>query len=202
MRENRALVIWHHVNRLMRHHRISEDDFAPDVAKLYNERTPLHARGIAFHEYPAGANPYDIDRANAQLLFRMLKPGGPTRMPVEVEEAVVLALPRPFRDECQRELAARMGLLAAALPPAGEDPIGQHIKSPCELMRRTADAVERIAPMLANGTIDADDAPHFTAALAAINDVMGACVTINAQITQAMQQVPAKPPLRVVRDAT
>lgn len=187
LRETRAGVIWRHVDLYLRRTATKEHDFGDAVADLYQDRTPLHLRAIEFPAHVAGANPYDVMRARGQLLFRMLKPDGPTRLPVELEEAVVLALPAPFRDECLRDLAARLGLLAAALPEAADAPAGQQIRQPCELMRRTADAVERIAPMLADGRIGPEDAPHFAAALASVNDVMGACVTINAQITQAMQ---------------
>lgn len=187
MRETRAQVIHRHVDHYVRHSGAKEHDFADAVAALYQERTPLHLRCVDFHAHAAGGNPYDVLRANGQLLFRMLRPDGPTRLPVDLEEAVVLSLPEPFRGECQRDLAERLGLLAAALPAPADAPAGQHIKSPCELMRRAADAVERIAPMLEDGRIGPEDAPHFASALAAVNDVMGACVTINAQVHQAMQ---------------
>lgn len=190
LRETRAAAIWRHVDLYLRRTGAKEHDFGDAVAELYQDRTPLHLRAIEFPPHAAGTNAYDVMRARGQLLFRMLKPDGPTRLPVELEEAVVLALPAPFRDECLRDLAERLGLLAAALPAADDAPAAQQIKHPCDLMRRTADAVERIAPMLADGRIGPEDAPYFAAALTAVNDVMGACVTINAQITQAMGKAP------------
>lgn len=196
MRETRAATIWHHVDQYLRHTRASQDDFAPEVAALYEQRTPLHARAIKFHAYAAGDNPYDVNRANAQLLFRMLKPDGPSRLPVELEEAVVLALPQPFRDECLRELAARLGLLAAPIPVGTDTTLLQQLKSPCELLRRAMAAVEPITQMLENGSICADDAEHFGVALQRLADLQSACVTVTAQIGMAMQSTNTVVPLR------
>jgi hypothetical protein len=190
MRETRAHAIWRHVQLALRHTGATEADFAENVAALYLQRTPLHLRGIEFHAHVAGGDPYAVLRANAQLLFRMLKPDGPTRLPVELEEAVVLALPQPYQDEAQRDLAERLGRLAAPLPASSTASLREQVKSPCALMRSAADAVERIAPMLEDGHIGAEDAPHFADALASLSEVMGLCVTLNAQIAQAMQPAP------------
>ena len=189
MRESRAHALFAHVQLALRHTGRTEAEFADAVVALYHARTPLHARAIEFHGHVAGSDPYDVMRANAQLLMRALKPGGPVRLPVDLEEALVLALPQPYQDECQRELAARLGLLSAPLPVAPDAAMAQQIKSPCELLRRAAAAVERIAPMLEdNKGIGPEDAAHFADVLKALNDVAGVCVTINAQVVQAMRQ--------------
>lgn len=188
MRESRALALFGHVQMALRHAAISQEDFADEVARIYMERTPLHVRGIEFHAHGRGVDPYQVRRDNAQLLFRMLKPGGPVRLPVEVEEAVVYALPQPFREECLRELCARYGLLPAPIPPSPDAAPAEQVRSPCTLMRQAAAAIERIAPMLEDGRIGPEDAPHFADALRAINAVMSTCVTLNEQIAQAMQQ--------------
>jgi len=186
MRETRAAAIWYHVDQYLRRTGAKEHDFADAVAELYQQRTPLHGRSVEFEPHAAGSNVYAVMRARGQLLFRMLKPDGPTRLPVELEEAVVLALPAPYREECLRELAERMGLLAAPLPAQQGDTLARQVKSPCELLRSTADAVEQLAPMLEDGAIGPEDAPQFAPALAALSEVMGVCVTLNAQIAQAM----------------
>lgn len=187
MRETRAHTIHHHVLMALRHTGLDQQEFSDEVARIYLDRTPLHARSIDFHMHTRGSDPYQVRRANEQLLFRMLKPNGPVRMPVEVEEAVVLALPQPFRDECLRELAARYGLLAATIPVDGGASLPDQLRAPCELMRRAAVAVERIAPMLENGVIGPEDAPHFAAALRAINDLTAVNVTLSTQIADAME---------------
>src|SRR5690606_36872171 len=79
-------------------------------------------------------------------------------------------------------LLARSGLLYAPLPGTGQ---GGELVGPCELMRRAADAVQRIAPMLADLRITGEDAQHFDAAEDALGKVMGACVTVTTQIAMA-----------------
>lgn len=111
MRESRSAVITHHVRAALQHSGLSERVYACAVADSYRERTPLQARSVEFH---AGGC-YDADaRSNAQLLRRMLD--GQVRMPIDLEEPLVLSLPEPFRSACLRELAARTGHLAAPLP--------------------------------------------------------------------------------------
>lgn len=190
MRETRGHVLHAHVLMALKHSGRTQADFADAVAHLYAERTPLHARSIEFHAHVAGSNPYDVHKANAQILFRMLRPEfTDSRMPVELEEAVVLALPAPFQDECQRELAERLGLLAAPLPVGVDAPLAQQMKSPCELLRRAAAAVESIAPMLDdNNHIGPEDAAHFGKALQLLADVQAAAISITAQIGQSMDQ--------------
>ena len=194
MRETRAAAIWYHVDQFLRRTGAKEHEFADEVAELYHQRTPLAGRGVEFEPHAAGSNAYDVMRARGQLLFRMLKPAGAVRLPVELEEVVVLALPAPYREECLRELAERVGMLAAPLPAQPGDALARQVKSPCELLRSTADAVERLAPMLEDGRVEADDAPLFPAALAALSEVMGVCVTLQAQMAKAMQDASAKAP--------
>lgn len=193
MRDTRAEVIYAHVLMALRHSGLDQADFADDVARLYMKRTPAHARGLQFHQHQRGVDPYGVKRANEQLLFRMLKPTGPVRMPAEVEEAVVLSLPQRYREECLAELSARYGLLAAPLPAADGAAIADKVKSPCELMRKGAAAVERIAPMLEDGSIGPEDRAHFADALGALNDVVGCCTTLIAQIASAMREDQAAP---------
>ena len=113
----RCRTIWRHVDLAMRY--LGEENretFAQDVMDLYHTRTPLHLRAVSFHEITPGSDVYHLLRMNAQLLFRMLNPDGPTRLCVELEEAVVLSLPEPYKTECMRDLALRYGLLPVPRP--------------------------------------------------------------------------------------
>ena len=188
MRETRGHVLHAHVLMALAHSGMKQADFADAVVHLYDVRTPLHAQSIHFHKHVKGSNPYDVQKANTQILFRMLRPEfTDSRMPVELEEAVVLALPEPFRDECQRELAERLGLLAAPLPVGVDATVAQQLKSPCDLLRRAMAAVDPITAMLENGQIGPEDEPHFGLALRRIADLQAACVAVTAQIGLAIE---------------
>lgn len=116
-RTTRCRIIWRHVDLAIRHRGDeTRESFAQAVMDLYHSRTPLHLRTVTFHQLDRGADVYKVQRANAQLLFRMLDPDGPTRLCVELEEAVVLSLPEPYKSECLRDLSHRYGLMPSPQP--------------------------------------------------------------------------------------
>ena len=178
--------------------RLKWNEYAPAVVQHYHDMVALEDRIVDFR-VPSTAENYEAaTRLNTQTVKRILS--GEIRMCVDIEESLIAALPDQQRDRLLSALLARDGLLLARKPPARGDLVGQ-VATPCELMRSAASAVERIAPMLADGQgIGPEDAPHFAAALQGINGVMGACVTLNAQIADAMAVTPAGgAALKVVR---
>lgn len=165
----RDAVIHRHVTTAMMHARgMTRETFAADVVDLYHARTAPNLRAIAFHVAARGADVYEVQRANGQLLFRMLNPDGPTRLPVEIEEAVVLALPEPYRNECLRELANRYGLLAVPVPAA--DGLGRLVHTG-EAVRKFGDVLLALAQTIGDGHLDAadvDNAPRAVTELDAL----------------------------------
>lgn len=177
--------------------RLKWNEYAGAVVEHYHDLTAVEDRIVDFHVASTAENFEQCTRLNTQTIKRILS--GEIRMCVDIEESLIAALPDAQRDHMMAALLARDGLLLARRPPAVDDITGQ-MGTPCELMRSTAAAVEKIMPMLADGTgIGPEDAPHFTVALHGLNSVMGACITINAQIIDAMGKVPTAAPLRVVR---
>lgn len=172
----RDAVIADHVAAAMRHSRLSYETFAQAVGDLYHERTPDTQRGVRFHPVPR-TEPYAAMRANAQLLRRYVE--GPVRMPVELEESIVLALPEPFLSTCRRELAMRYGLLAAEQPEAGAPGQGLQLAA---LLQSAGDSVAALAPMFDDFVIDHDDAAHAPGALAELEQLMGTVTTMIAMI--------------------
>lgn len=158
-------------------------EYAGAVVEHYHGHVAPAERVVPFH-LPTSADDFDhASRLNTQTVRRLL--GGEIRMPSDIEESLVAALPPAQREQVLTSLLARQGLLLAHVPPAADDAAGQ-IGTPCELLRRAATAVERIAPMLSDGVICPKDAPYFAEALGATTAVMGVCVTIQAQIAGAM----------------
>ncbi len=169
--------------------RMTWGEYAAAVVRHYHDSVAMQDRIMEFHVATCAANHDSATRLNTQTVKRVLS--GEIRMCVDIEESLIAALPAAARDHLLAALLARDGLLLARKPPADGDAVG-HMATPCELMRRTAGAVDKIMPMLADGSgIGPEDAPHFAAALSGITQVMGACITINAQIANAMGQVPA-----------
>lgn len=172
--------------------RITWKAYVDAVVKHYHDHTDVPDRILQFHVASTADQVEDFARLNTQTIKRMLI--GEHKLVADIEDALIAALPPEWRARLLTALLDRHGLLLAHKPPALDDAAGQ-ITSACALMRKTAAAVQAIAPMLENGRIDADDAPHFIPALEAVNKVMGACVTLNTQISTAIATFtpPARP---------
>lgn len=176
MRESRSQIIAEHVMLAITRSALTERTYAGAVADLYQERTPLHARSVRFAN---SADAYADDEANRQIVKRMLD--GRVRMAVDVEEALVLALPEPFRSKLLADLARRFGLLAAELPAshaAGQ----QHQVG--VLIRDMGRALDSLAPMLDDGLLDANDAAHAPLALRELEQLEARIATLNNAIRQ------------------
>jgi hypothetical protein len=151
------------------------------VVSLYDTRTPLAARHVPFHRT---ADVYADQKANAQLLRRMLSIDALVRMPVELEEALVLALPEPMRTECLRELADRYGLLAAPKP------CGTRIRPvvPAGILRETGEAVIALAQVIDQ---DAPRLADLQRAASELIDVIAHCTSAREQILDAANAMAA-----------
>lgn len=166
--------------------RLNWNEYAEAVVAHYHAAVAAEDRVVEFHVGTTADSAKRAERLNTQTVKRTLI--GEIRMCTDLEESLVAVLPEEWRNRLMRRLLERQGLLLARLPAAPDDQIGQ-IRSSCVLMRKAATAVERVAPMLEDQVIDPDDAPYFVPALEALNAVMGACITLNGQITRAMAQM-------------
>lgn len=169
--------------------------YTQGVVDHYHATVATLDRLVEFRVATTADNAEKASRHNTQIVRRFLS--GEYRMLVDLEESLIAALPPAERDRVMSVLLERNGLLLARKPPA-DDGLAAQVAAPCELMRQAATAVERIAPMLANGRIGPEDDRYFVAALQALNAVMGVCITIITQIAQATTQVPARGRMRAV----
>lgn len=186
MREPRSATIGRVVLDALRHSGLTEQAYAARVVDLYHQRVALHERTVEFHAGTTAGQVIEAQRANAQLLRRMLN--GAVRLPADLEESLVLALPPPYQRHLLSELAARYGLLAVAEPSRTE--AGQHATL-ANLCREFGEAVERVAPMLADGRIDASDRNLAGPAVRELRDVLAATHGLIALIQSATQPAAA-----------
>lgn len=165
------------------------NQYAERVVQHYHDRVPvLTDRVVEFHVATTADNFDHFTRLNTQTVKRVLS--GENRMPADLEESLVAALDAADRERLQMQLLDRAGLLYAPKPVQGP---GGEVVASCELLRRAADAVQRIAPMLADGRITIDDAPHLLDAARGLQQVMGACISLNVQIAAAGSALGGKP---------
>lgn len=188
MRSNRTAALATHVEHALRHARLSSETYADEVRRLYQERTPEGARVVQFQNPDAADDPYRALRHNAQTVRRYLGLcEQPIRLLADLEEAMVLALPEPYRAECLRELAARYGLLAARMP--GHERAATALPL-ADLMRETAEVVEAVAPLMADGLLDSFDGHlQINQALQQLADLEAACASQRAQLEAGLQAV-------------
>jgi hypothetical protein len=191
-RLTRDRAIAHHIALALKHTELTRESYGDDVVRIYHERTPLHLRHVEFHLQTRGADPYAVLRANAQLLFRQID--GVVRLASEIEEALVLALPEPFRGACLRELAARYGLLAASQP--AEQPAGQ-VSQLGGLSREFGEALQALSKTMDDARLDHADALHAAEVVAQLDDLIAAATTVRAAHSAVLSSAPA---LRIVND--
>lgn len=179
MRESRSAVLAYYARAAVRHSGLTERAFAMRVVELYEERTPAAHRRVPFS---TSADPFDRERANAQTLHRFLfadeGAANSYRLPDDLEEACVLALPDAFRRECLRELCERYGLLAATATPPRED---ARFRSVACLLRETAEAVEAMPAVVG---ADAVTPGAIDKALRELLDVEAAAASLRAWLEE------------------
>ena len=126
--------------------------FAMAVAELYLARTAPDVRSVPF-KLGEGDELIAAMRANAQTLRRYMD--GTTKcMPCDLEDAWVLALPEPYRSDCEAELARRRGRVSVPMPVMAVDADAHAI---AELMRTAGVLCASFGVSLADGKIDADE---------------------------------------------
>ncbi|WP_337052515.1 hypothetical protein [Pseudoxanthomonas sp. USHLN014] len=180
-RPTRSQVIGTLVTEAVLQTRTTWDSYADAVVRHYHDATDLGEREVTFHIATTAGNAVEATRKNTQTVRRLLI--GEIRMHVDIEEALVAALPQDWRQRLHAALLARSGLIYAEAPRPVDAP--SHFNAPCQLMRTTAEAIERIEPMLTDGRIGPDDLPYFDAAQRGLDMVTGVCLTVRAQIEAA-----------------
>lgn len=178
MRESRPNVLLHHIIMAVKNSALTFRSYATHVRDEYDARTPVATRGIHFR---TTRDPYSDEKLNAQTLQRLLD--DPAKLPCEIEEALVLALPEPFQSECRRELAARMGELAAPMPREGH---GAAVADAAALMRETGEALALLAPAFDGNSILPHQRASAKRALGELDDVLSTTVAIKTRLTEAL----------------
>jgi hypothetical protein len=186
--ETRTETILRHVQQCMRETATSWPSFGQTVAEEYVERVPLHKRVITFH---FDGDAYKDMRANGQLVDRCLD--GSTRLPADLEESIVHALPKPYRDACVRDLARRYGLLGARRLDAENTSLADDLEAIGDLVESSGRAVAHLGRMVVDGVIDARDLPHIKPTQAAIDQAIANLTAMRHRLDTVTVDVAHKP---------
>jgi len=173
---SRQQVIYGYTDKMLNETAMNANSFAMHVAEQYFAMTAPHR-----HDKKAvplrmgqGDDLADALKANGQALRRYMD-GTVKTLPADLEDAWVLSLPEPYRSDCERDLAARRGLLPIRLSliAADADTAGIGV-----LMVEFGSLVSALTPATADGVIDERDRPHAKTIIDRCNDVVIAALTI------------------------
>ncbi len=175
--EPRSAVVFRHTTDAVRNSGHTDSSLAQAIADQYLADVAPTERIVQFH---TGTDADSIERAlkaNAQIVGRIRN--GTVKMPVDLEESWVRALPTQWREACSRELAQRYGFLGARIPMM-EPHAG--VLAVARLSVEFGHTLEALTNILADGRICAMDIPEMRRAL----DEMG---QLEAELTTARQYV-------------
>jgi len=151
--------------------------FAMDVAQRYLEMTAPDVRQVKLRT-GEGADLIKAMENNAQV-FRRYMNGTVNTLPADLEDAWVMALPEPFRGDCERDLARRRGMLAVQMP--ADDETAQAVGL-ARLAHEFGELMSALAPALADGKLDAADLPFARRILDESDDLISAVVALRRQV--------------------
>lgn len=99
------------------------DGYVDTLRQIYWRDTPARVRTFEFRDPETDPEPARAMAANTAKVMDWFNPRRTVRMPVELEEAAVFALPESIRERCQQDLARRLGCYGALKRPV--DPAGE-----------------------------------------------------------------------------
>lgn len=176
--ETRSRTIVRHLEHYQRQTGKSWPSLAQVIVERYFEQVPADCRVIEFHPAQSSDDPYEAMRANAQILRRMRE--GEVRFPADLEEAVMAALPDPYRQNLLDDLAAHYGLLAVKAPAFTDTEDARNLAHFWKEVGEAADAV--IEMINDNGRIGPEDRDKAEFTVAQLDDVIREAATIKAKI--------------------
>lgn len=156
--------------------------FAQRLADAYHALTDMPDRVIEFQIGATADGQLRAMKANAKTVDRICD--GSIRFPLDLLDAWADALPAALALEFRREMARRLGFLGA-LPPSEAG----STTDVATLAAEFGQTMTALAPLLADGRIDAGDCPALIRqALREGTDLVASWLTLQAQLVAALPQ--------------
>lgn len=177
----RQSVVYGYTRRMLDETATNAASFAMQVAESYLAMTAPDVRTVPFR-LGEGDDLLKAMRNNAQILRRYMD-GSVKTLPADLEDAWVLALPDPYRADCERDLASRRGRLT--MRALGADAAARTV-GVGELALEFGQLLEALAPALSDGAITEADLPHARRILCESDDLISAVLAVRRQITDLL----------------
>lgn len=169
----RQSVIYGYTRRMLDETATNANSFAMEVAERYLARVAPDQRQVKFR-LGEGDDLLSAMRNNGQILRRYMD-GTLKVLPADLEEAWVLALPDPYRSECERELGRRRTFYPVRVL---ESAAGAEAAGMAQLATEVGQLFEALSHALADGRVDEQDLPHVGRILDETDDVIAAVLAI------------------------
>lgn len=182
----RQAVIYAHTRKMLDTTALCVRKFSTCVAEKYAELVAPEFRLVPFRSGVTLDDMFKAERHNAQIIARYMD-GTVKALPADLEDAWLQALPQPFRDECERDLARRRDLLIVKLDKSSDYGLGAvSIGSMLLEMGQLCDA---LAPAMADNTLTPEDQKHAIRILNEADDMIGAVTRLREQILPLLPKV-------------
>lgn len=178
-REPRAAVIRRYTTEAIRNSHHTDASFAAEVAERYMALVAPNERTTTFHVGTDADSIVKAGQRNAKLIERFRD--GTTKLPADVEEAWVEALPDPWRLQCARELARRYGFMGALAPSSAE---AAQMLCTASMLVEFGQAVQALVEVNTHGADGARGVALRRRARAECADVISELMTLKATLQQ------------------
>jgi hypothetical protein len=146
----RQAVVHAYTRRMLDETAMDATTFAMRVAEIYVDTTAPDVRQVKLR-LGEGAELIRAMENNGQILRRYMD-GTVKVLPADLEDAWVLALPEPYRSDCERDLARRRGRYSFELPSATA---GEDYTSIGRVMEQAGELCSEWGRSVADGHLDA-----------------------------------------------
>lgn len=170
----RQSVIYAFTRRMLDETAMNAQSFAMAVAEQYIATTAMDVRAVPFR-----IDNGDALRHNAQILRRYMD-GTLKSLPADLEDAWVMALPEPYRSDCEQALARRRGRVSVSMPEAG----GEDAAAMAQVMSRSGELCAAWGQSLQDGVIDPRERD---AMLSASDGVIAAVLRFRGHLLQGVK---------------
>ncbi|MEF3081893.1 hypothetical protein V3391_06660 [Luteimonas sp. SMYT11W] len=192
-RATRAAVIFDFTTQAIRNSRHTDASFAAEVAERYMDLVAPHERTTQFHVGTDAESLVKAGQRNAKLVERFRD--GTTKLPADLEEAWVEALPEPYRMDCMRALARRYGFIGARVP---EDSTAAQMLCTGRVAVEFGQAMQAMAELIALNPEDPSNLPRVERALKEFEDLVGEAVSVKATLREKLDSARPVPAVRVI----
>lgn len=183
-REPRSAVIFRHTKDAVRNSPHNDASLAQAIAEQYMADVAPGERIVMFY---AGTDAASVERAmknNAQLIARIRC--GKVKMPVDLEESWVRALPQEQSEACAQELARRYGFTGARVP--GMD-VAAGVNCVASLAVEFGQTVAAVTAVHADGAVCANDLPNLRKGRAELEQLLAQVQTLTAYVDAHIERL-------------